>query len=715
MASFTLDTSRERADTEIIVDSDDDAGLSSPRSARGTATSIDSIYESDYQSNLDEDEFMDARQHSPSMDESGVGVGSRLRHSVDDLSGLMDSSLLGAMSVAETTPEMNAEAEAKPVAPNLVTAPEPVQTEDTTTIEAVKPRQRNESDLLREEVLPEGQFYLTKINDEGEKYRILVHTNDNGDIVPLDKTNQAGDSDHLKRDEAEDRDAAPVDAVRGGGHSRADTAEDVLGNVDEIVRQINENKDGFAAFSRNMTKDGSRPSGSQAASKPSAVGGHGTDRAARSGLWSRLRRKSAYHSDLDANVTPVKMYKRKAAEYTGLYLRQELRGHKGYLFTMQLSEPDLNDKIVRPLYLATAGQDKKICIWEIANDGAESAGKVLPEQASASATAESRVYPKPHPSEKPAFKAKPFRVFEGHEQWVCSLAWNKGFLLSASLDRTVRLWHVDKKKCLQKYPHPSAVTCVAFHPTNVGRFVTGCSDCKIRVYNITKNRVVQFQQTPHKISAISYSPDGKLVVVGLYNGACIFYIENNLHFHTQIECRNRRNKLKSGVGKKVTGFSWRKDGQELLVTTSDSRVRLYRIRDYNPLMKLKGAKVEQTLIITSFNESGTKVIGGSEDGRVVIWFTDDSSKKGKRSFDFNRFSNKNYAYESFVGTDSVSFCAMFGPSLMAEQIGRTESGVLLRDTKSNEGTTNVTNDSRFVLVGDSKGVVRIFEQRARGL
>jgi WD40 repeat protein len=38
------------------------------------------------------------------------------------------------------------------------------------------------------------------------------------------------------------------------------------------------------------------------------------------------------------------------------------------------------------------------------------------------------------------------------------------FLLSASMDKTVRLWHVTKAKCLSLYQHSDFVTAVAFHP-----------------------------------------------------------------------------------------------------------------------------------------------------------------------------------------------------------------------------------------------------------
>ena len=44
---------------------------------------------------------------------------------------------------------------------------------------------------------------------------------------------------------------------------------------------------------------------------------------------------------------------------------------------------------------------------------------------------------------------EPYRVLEGHASDVVDLAWSKlEFLLSASTDKTVRLWHVRTSECL---------------------------------------------------------------------------------------------------------------------------------------------------------------------------------------------------------------------------------------------------------------------------
>ena len=50
------------------------------------------------------------------------------------------------------------------------------------------------------------------------------------------------------------------------------------------------------------------------------------------------------------------------------------------------------------------------------------------------------------------FNAAPHRTYRGHKQDVLDVAWSKSlFLLTASMDKTVRLWHVSMDDCLRVF------------------------------------------------------------------------------------------------------------------------------------------------------------------------------------------------------------------------------------------------------------------------
>ena len=84
--------------------------------------------------------------------------------------------------------------------------------------------------------------------------------------------------------------------------------------------------------------------------------------------------------------------------------------------------------------------------------------------------------------------------------------------------------------------------------------MSGGFDKKIRLWNIPAGRVHQLAHVNEYVTSIAFSPDGKMVVAGLFHGQVIFYQSEGLRYHTQVECRNRHGKNKGG--KKVTGLAF---------------------------------------------------------------------------------------------------------------------------------------------------------------
>lgn len=86
--------------------------------------------------------------------------------------------------------------------------------------------------------------------------------------------------------------------------------------------------------------------------------------------------------------------------------------------------------------------------------------------------------PDPHPPVVefgPYYSRSPVRQYSGHSEDILDLSWSSsgGFLLSASLDKSVRLWALSQPGCLRVFEHSDFVTSVQFHPKDAGRFVSG--------------------------------------------------------------------------------------------------------------------------------------------------------------------------------------------------------------------------------------------------
>ena len=323
-----------------------------------------------------------------------------------------------------------------------------------------------------------------------------------------------------------------------------------------------------------------------------------------------------------------------------LYGVQTLVEHTGPIWAVAVSHDGQ--------FVATGGQDSVVRVWVVIGSMAHKQYEAKQQQqqqlqqlqqqqqagtphhshhpsissipSSASSPSHSTAFP--HPDDSPprtVLHPVPYRVYSGHRADVTSLDFSKdeNFLLSASIDKTVRLWHVSSPRCIRIFPHPEIVTSVCFHPIQHRYFISGSFDNRIRLWNILEHRVVEWAQTAHFVTAVTFSPSGAMVVAGLHHGQCVFYQTNGLKYYTQIDCRNRSGKFKNG--KKITGLEYSRDGKLLLVSTNDSRVRCYRLVDFSLVCKMKGVENEQLQIRATWSEDGQHIIMGSDKEYVAVW------------------------------------------------------------------------------------------------
>lgn len=205
----------------------------------------------------------------------------------------------------------------------------------------------------------------------------------------------------------------------------------------------------------------------------------------------------------------------------------------------------------------------------------------------------------------------------------------------------------NRPDCLMICRHPDIVSGVAFHPLNDRYFLTGCLDKKLRVWDMDSGTpiVSAWAQTPEMISSVCYYSNGSMAVAGLINGVVfLFDASNKMKYYTQILCRNRSGKYRQGC--KISGVqhipsdslvnisahaggntntnsttqSNRIEHAQLLVSSNDSRIRMFRLNDFSLRSKFKGHSTSTNLPIrASISECGAFIISGSEQGTVYIW------------------------------------------------------------------------------------------------
>lgn len=322
-----------------------------------------------------------------------------------------------------------------------------------------------------------------------------------------------------------------------------------------------------------------------------------------------------------------------------------------------------------------------------------------------------------------------FSIYQGHTADILDVAWSRNhFLLSSSMDKTVRLWHVTRVECLCTFFHADFVSTAQFHPHDDRYFVSGSLDGKLRLWNIPDKKVTMWNEVmsmPAKdseqpshglITASAFVQNGKFAVIGTYDGRIIFYSTEQLKFFTQLHVGKHHEKIK------ITGIE-SVDDTKILVTTNDSRIRLYDLIDLSLVCKYKGCTNISSQIRATVSPDNKYIICGSENSSFYIWpMYDSSTSIGQRK-------DRNYAWECirFTTTSSTDTNSLsVGGSGGASHSSGTHSGASGNDNKvkSMQSKTNIMTAVNFapiphlivpqakyvIVVADLHGTLRILNK-----
>ncbi|KAM7504031.1 hypothetical protein LguiB_002935 [Lonicera macranthoides] len=382
----------------------------------------------------------------------------------------------------------------------------------------------------------------------------------------------------------------------------------------------------------------------------------------------------------------VRQYGKSYKELTAVYKSQEIQAHNGSIWTIKFSLDgkylaSAGEDCVIHVWQVVESERKGDLLLDKTEDGNLNIlflGNGSPEPNLMSPNLDSHLEKKRRgrssisrksvsldrvvvPETVFALSEKPFCSFKGHLDDVLDLSWSKSqvsvrnpnrpsvianelhtrellyvlglvvstleHLLSSSMDKTVRLWHLSSNSCLKIFSHSDYVTCIQFNPVDDKYFISGSLDAKVRIWSIPDRQVVDWNDLHEMVTAACYTPDGQAALVGSYKGSCRLYniSENKMQQKSQI---NLQNKKKKSHHKKITGFQFAPGStSEVLITSADSRIRV--VDGIDLIHKFKGFRNTNSQISASLTSNGKYVVCASEDSHVYVWKHESDSRPSR--------------------------------------------------------------------------------------
>jgi len=171
------------------------------------------------------------------------------------------------------------------------------------------------------------------------------------------------------------------------------------------------------------------------------------------------------------------------------------------------------------------------------------------------------------------------------------------------------------------------------------------------------------------ITAVSFTPDGKTALAGTISGVCHTFEVPGLKPVNQLLVRSSHGK--NARGSKICSiqsisFSGSQDSSssntKLLMSSADSRIRLYNFRSQLLDSKFKGHEAEELSIRASATDDRRYVVSGSEDRGAYIWSLD----KPPVSRDKPNLRPVEYFEASSAKTTAVLFAPTTAKQLLAK-------------------------------------------------
>ncbi len=198
---------------------------------------------------------------------------------------------------------------------------------------------------------------------------------------------------------------------------------------------------------------------------------------------------------------------------------------------------------------------------------------------------------------------------QSHRDSVVTVSFSpKGdFLVSGSIDNTVKIWHPQGTLLRTIFAHDRPITRVAVSPD--GKLIASASvDQTVKIWQPDGNQIATLQGHTGGVTGVSFAPNGDLIATSSQDKTIRLWQPDGTLVRTL-----------SGHDQAVTSVTFSPTGRMLASTSADNTVKLWS--DRGILLKTLRGHTEAVTSV-SFSSDGQRIATASGDRTLKLWNAD---------------------------------------------------------------------------------------------
>jgi WD40 repeat protein/transcriptional regulator with XRE-family HTH domain len=210
------------------------------------------------------------------------------------------------------------------------------------------------------------------------------------------------------------------------------------------------------------------------------------------------------------------------------------------------------------------------------------------------------------------------RIWQAHTDRIRALTFSPdgSKLVTGSWDNTVKLWDVEDGALLWSDWQTSSIPSVAFAPDGSLLALSGEKGAQIHLWDLRSYTLRETLSHPHTVSAIAWSPKGRLFASGDFSGVIRVWEQHRTEPTTCIQAF-------SGHTDWVMGLAFAPDGSLLASGSRDGTVKLWDVASGRLRQTTAGHTDGMNRV--AWSPDGRTLASGSRDTTIRLWDVEEGS------------------------------------------------------------------------------------------